>query len=209
MFSCNKTAARDWRWLSFTRTVLEIILLYTANPKRMNSYTVAKSRLLVKILSLYILELTWNPQRPPATSVHDWAPNERQCDQACDQTVAVDRIDDHHPEKQPDGNNKKYSIENGDLLLLARHCMTMVWPYLLRAVVKDINTYLHDDFNRPEADSTQGPNCWVCCKTPIRNGVLSGYYYRDFNKTYSAKLLTEGRVNECIWTTSKMTRTIV
>jgi hypothetical protein len=41
MFSCNRIAVRNGRWLSFIPTVLEVATLYKANPKRTNSYTVA------------------------------------------------------------------------------------------------------------------------------------------------------------------------
>ena len=42
MFWRNIIAVRDGRWLSFISAVLEVAALYNANPKRMNSYTVAE-----------------------------------------------------------------------------------------------------------------------------------------------------------------------
>jgi len=41
MFSCNRTEIRDGRSSNFIRAALEVMALYNANPKRMNSYTVA------------------------------------------------------------------------------------------------------------------------------------------------------------------------
>jgi len=210
MFSCNKTALRDWRWLSFTRAVLETILLCTANPKRMNSYTVAEA-IISNIPGLNIFpnlpgthNLHWSPPFPAGHPIRgNLTKPAIKLQRLCALTTKNQRNNPIETIKRIPLKRATYFYERETLN------MTRMRPYFLRAVVKGINTYLHDDFNRPEADGTHDPHCWVCCQTPIGNGILSVLYGRNLNKTYSAGVLNPGRVNECIWSTSKMRRKIV